>query len=97
MKLLWLLGFAYFFNVDARPGLVQSKYQYTMSLYYESNLIDNKSRSRAFVNGKQIKCICGQDPIMLFFVYGHIQGYCLDHIPVIDTRSNRDCKCKELK
>lgn len=79
----------------SKPGVVKSKFNYTMSLYYETNLITDKCRSIAFINGKQLTCVCGGEPILIMIVYGHVQGFCVNHIPYVDSNTGHDCKCKE--
>lgn len=78
-----------------------NKYTYNIKLRYESSLSKMDYCSSAYVNGKKLFCFCGQDPIMVTIVYGHVQGYCLDHIPRLDTDididtvfEDSDCFCQ---
>lgn len=81
----------------AKEGVVKAKYTYTMSLYYETNMLTDQVRSAAFINGKRLTCICGNDPMLIMIVYGHVQGFCFIHIPEIDINGNCDCRLKETR
>lgn len=67
-----------------------------MSLFYESNLKSNTCKSAAYINGRCITCGCGGDPVVIMIVYGHVQGFCLDHIPSIENDCGCDCRMSEV-
>lgn len=82
---------------NCKDEVIKAKYNYSLSLYYESNLTTCSIRSIAFVNGKHLTCFCGGHPILIMIVYGHVQAFCYDHIPPIDINSGHDCRCKEKR
>lgn len=81
--------------LGSKDGIIKAKYSYSINLMYESNLITHKSRSLAIINGKRLTCICGEDPILIMIIYGHVQGFCFVHLPYIDVNCGNDCREKE--
>lgn len=84
-----------------KDGLHVSKYSYNIRLRYESDLSNMQCSHSACVNGKKLTCRCGDDPIMIMIIYGHIQGFCFQHIPRLDTDidldnvfEDSDCVCQ---
>ena len=61
-------------------------YQYNIIVSQESDFTYNYFRSAIVVNGFEVKCFCGKNPIMLSIFMGVVCGYCEDHAmsPVID-------------
>lgn len=76
----------------SRDGIIKARYNYSMTLFYETDLVNDSCHSRAFINGKKLTCICGSDPFLIMIVYGHVQGFCIKHIPDIDIDVQRDCR-----
>lgn len=91
-----LLSLLFALPLMGKSGVTQAKYSYTMSLYYETNLNTNSCRASAYVNGKALRCHCGDDPIVIMIVYGHVQGFCFYHLPQIDIDMHYEFKGEEL-
>ena len=67
----------------AQESIHVNKFKYSISLCYESSLYSLTSTTTAIVNGKRLKCYyCNNDPLVITIVYGMVEGYCSDHIPV---------------
>jgi len=72
-------------------GVIKSAYKYNLWLSYESNFNTFECNTVALLDGKRISCICGADPMIIMIVYGHVQGFCLEHMPRIDIIGGSNC------
>ena len=95
MKRLLLALFMTSF-IGAKDNVVKTKFNYSMSLYYETNLMTHTTKSLAFVNNKHLTCLCGKDPVLIMIVYGHVQGFCFDHLPPMGFSCDCNCCSRDL-
>ena len=84
--LLSLLSISYF--SCPKDGVIRNRYNYSVVLFYESNLLNNTCSQSVIVNGKQLRCVCGGDPMVIIILYGNIQAYCIKHMNYLATGSN---------
>ena len=75
--------FSFFSHNEPEPGVFKSSYDHHLVMKYEHDLIRMKSSSSVKVDGRSIKCHCGRDPILTLIIYGHFDGFCIDHLPQI--------------
>lgn len=78
---------------SSEDGAFESTYKYNLKLTYKSNLNTFEYSHSAMINGKKLTCMCGKDPMLIMIVYGHVQGFCFEHMPQIDIM----CQCNCMK
>ena len=62
---------------------IKKKHYHKVSLQYFSDPNSIFNHSTLTVDGRVMNCFCGEESVALFMMYGHIQGFCGQHINLI--------------
>lgn len=60
-----------------------SSFAYSSQHDYQLS-ISNRQEEQTVINGIKSYCECGKAPVLVMFLYGHMQLYCEDHKPEIE-------------
>lgn len=78
-------------SLESKSDIVESCYKYNIDMRYEINMNTMDTRKTVRVDGKRLTCICGEDPMLIMIVYGHLQCFCFEHMPHVDIIGGSNC------